>query len=242
LVIEDEIGRAGGLPETMSRTLRMRGPGGAWRGDCPRRGLLWVLAAAGASMTALAGCSPQGQDALPYADRIAAQREAKDEFFKSGADSPVTEEGRDEFLPLSYFAIDEEYVAAAVLAPSTGEPAIEMPTSTGQRRHMRRAGTLKFALKGQPLELTAFVEADDLAFTRLFVPFGDLTNGAETYPAGRYLDLTRMPSGIYQVDFNQAYTPYCYYNPVYDCPYPPAENRLKVPVRAGERTRPLGSS
>jgi hypothetical protein len=34
-----------------------------------------------------------------------------------------------------------------------------------------------------------------------------------------------------------AYQPYCFYDPRYDCPIPPAENRLTVPVRAGERMR-----
>ena len=45
---------------------------------------------------------------------------------------------------------------------------------------------------------------------RLFVPFADMTNGAETYAAGRYLDLDRTPTGLYDLDFNRAYHPYCY--------------------------------
>jgi uncharacterized protein (DUF1684 family) len=102
---------------------------------------------------------------------------------------------------------------------------------------MRRVGTLEFMLKGQPLRLSAFVELGAKDVDRLFVAFTDLTSGAETYPAGRYLDLDRNATGIYEIDFNLAYHPYCYYNPTYDCPYPPAENRLKVPVRAGERLR-----
>jgi hypothetical protein len=72
---------------------------------------------------------------------------------------------------------------------------------------------------------------------RLFVPFGDMTNGTETYAPGRYLDLERSATGLYEVDFNTAYHPYCYYNETYDCPYPPPENRLPLPVRAGERIR-----
>ena len=115
---------------------------------------------------------------------------------------------------------------------------MEMPTSTGQRRQMRRAGSLKFSIKGKPYSLTAFVEAEARDMNRLFVPFGDLTNGTETYPAGRYIDLVRTPTGLYEVDFNRAYHPYCFYNPTYDCPYPPAENRLPIPVRAGERAKP----
>ncbi len=194
-----------------------------------------LLAACGA--LAAAGCQPSVPPEVPYLDRIASLRQAKDQFFRDGADSPIPAAQRDEFLPLGYFTIDEHYKVPAQLTPSEREPAMEMPTSTGQRRQMRRAGTLRFSLKGQPLALTAFVEASDTSFTRLFVPFGDLTNGTETYPAGRYLDLTRTPTGIYEVDFNLAYHPYCYYNSTYDCPYPPAENRLQIPVRAGERTR-----
>ena len=100
---------------------------------------------------------------------------------------------------------------------------------------MRRAGTLEFMLKGQPLKLTAFVEP---GATTLFVPFSDLTSGTETYAAGRYLDLTPRSNNVYIVDFNLAFIPYCYYNYTYECPYPPAENRLKVPIRAGERMKP----
>src|SRR5262249_33765700 len=126
---------------------------------------------------------------------------------------------------------------AAVLKPSADRTIITMPTSVGAQRQMRRVGTLEFALKGQPLKLSAFVEVGAPDVNRLFVPFTDLTSGAETYPAGRYLDLDRNASGLYTIDFNAAYPPYCYYNPTFDCPYPPAENRLNVPVRAGERIK-----
>ena len=149
--------------------------------------------------------------------------------------SPVPEEKRASFPPLSYFAVDETYHTAAVLKPAQGGPTLDMPTSTGQIRKMRRVGTLSFTLKGQPMTLGAFVEADENDMRRLFVPFGDLTNGTETYPGGRYLDLDRTATSIYEVDFNRAYHPYCFINSTFDCPYPPAENRLKIPIRAGER-------
>ena len=38
-----------------------------------------------------------------------------------------------------------------------------------------------------------------------------------------------------ELDFNLAYNPYCAYNHDYSCPKPPAENRLTVPVAAGEQ-------
>jgi len=100
---------------------------------------------------------------------------------------------------------------------------------------MRRVGVLRFTLKGQRLDLSAFVEAGAPDTNRLFVPFADLTSGSETYGPGRYLDLDRTATGIYVIDFNRAYNPYCAYNARYDCPYPPAENRLAIAVHAGER-------
>ena len=112
-----------------------------------------------------------------------------------------------------------------------------MPTSTGKLRKMVRVGRLEFTLHGQPLTLGAFVEAGSPNLDRLFVPFTDQTSGKETYQAGRYLDLDRTPTGLYEIDFNRAYHPLCYYNPVYDCPYPPRENRLSVAIRAGERMK-----
>lgn len=184
---------------------------------------------------AVAACTPPQR---PYAETVQADRQAKDEAFLSAGDSPVLPADRGRFLPLAYYAIDESYRVPAVLTPYPGEPALEMPTSTGKRRQMRRAGQLKFAVKGQSLTLTAFVDAEDTAMQRLFVPFADQTNGTETYAAGRYLDLDRQSSTLYDLDFNRAYHPYCVYNAQYDCPYPPRENRLAVPVRSGERLKP----
>ena len=67
-------------------------------------------------------------------------------------------------------------------------------------------------MRGETLSLGAFVEAGASDLNRLFVPFTDLTSGSETYPAGRYLDLDLTRTGIYVIDFNRAYNPYCYYN------------------------------
>jgi hypothetical protein len=216
--------------------MRLFRPAGSYTAAARRApGLLLALILPATAF--LAGCRPNTEQARPYPERIAAVRADKDEYFRRGADSPVPPEKRAEMIPLAYFPLDEEYVASAQIAPSERSPSMEMPTSTGQRRQMRRAGSLRFAVKGRPHSLTAFVEADATDMNRLFVPFGDLTNGTETYAAGRYIDLTRTPTGLYEVDFNRAYHPYCYYNPTYDCPYPPAENRLPLPVRAGERTK-----
>jgi uncharacterized protein len=181
---------------------------------------------------ALAGCTAAP---LPYPDQIAAWHTEKDRFMRESGESPVPADKRAAFPGLSYFPTDPAYRVPAALQVAQGGVAVEMPTSTGQRRKMRRVGTLAFTLKGQPLSLGAFVEADQADTRRLFVPFGDLTNGVETYQGGRYLDLERTPTGVYDLDFNRAYHPFCLFNSSYDCPYPPPESRLKAPIRAGER-------
>lgn len=187
-----------------------------------------------------AACAACGSGAVPYADEINAWRAVKDQFMRESADSPALPEQRASFPPLTYFPVGREYRVPASLAVAASDAVLEIPTSNGQRRPHHRVGTLAFSLKGQPLTLTAFVEVGQQDMRRLFVPFGDLTNGTETYPGGRYLELERTATGIYDLDFNRAYHPFCYYNPAFDCPYPPRENRLAIPVRAGEKMGPGG--
>jgi uncharacterized protein (DUF1684 family) len=187
----------------------------------------------------VSACGPKEED---YPAKIAALRASKDESFRNEKDSPIPADKKKTLLPLAYFPIDESYAVPASLEPAAERTRIQVPTSTGKIRDIERVGTLKFTVKGQPLQLTAFLELDNPQANRLFVPFSDLTSGAETYPAGRYMELDPTPTGIYVVDFNIAYHPYCYYSPEYDCPYPPKENRLTIPIRAGERMQKADSS
>jgi uncharacterized protein (DUF1684 family) len=195
-----------------------------------------VVAALAMALAFCACSSKPPENGADYVARIAVARAEKDAEFKKNPD-PVPDNRKAELLPLAYFPIDPAYSVPAGLKPSTDDTVVPMPTSTGAQRQMRRAGTLEFMLKGRPMKLTAFIEVGAPDMNRLFVPFSDMTSGTETYPAGRYLDLDRSKTGVYVVDFNRAYHPYCYYNPTWDCPYPPSENRLKIPVRAGEKRK-----
>jgi uncharacterized protein len=204
------------------------------RPPCPA--WLLPLAAALSAMTLL-GCSPAPPDDDEHIlQEIASFREMKDKGF-AGNGSPVPEDRRKALLPLAYFPISLEYRVPAVLRAYPDRSTLEMPTSTGQLRTMVRVGRLDFTLRGQQLGLSAFVESGARNLDQLFVPFTDLTSGTETYPAGRYLGLERTRTGLYVIAFNRAYHPFCYYNPAYDCPYPPRENRLQIPVRGGERMK-----
>src|SRR5262249_57097617 len=109
----------------------------------------------------------------------------KDQFMRESGESPIPAGKRASFGPLPYFPIDQAYRVPAVLQPVPGGPAVEMPTSTGQKRKMRRVGTLAFTLQSQPLTLGPFVEATGTDVRRLFVPCWGLANGLETYQRRR---------------------------------------------------------
>lgn len=195
-----------------------------------------VLVLAGLAL--LAACSPGGPAGeARYIEGVRAARAAKDVMLAGSQESPIPPDKRTVFLPLRYFDIDPAFSVPASLeeAPAGQRPQLELQTSTKQRRRMERVGVLKFTLQGRRLQLGAFIEAGERP-DRLFVPFGDETNGSETYSGGRYLDIPRSPTGLYTVDFNRAFNPYCYYNPSYDCPFPPKESRLPLRILAGERT------
>jgi hypothetical protein len=194
-----------------------------------------IVVAAGVALAACnAGNPPPAESEGDYVSQILAARAALDDMYSKQPNKPVPPAKMNEFLPLKYFPPDPDYVVPASLNVSKERVIVEMPTSQGKIRQHERVGLLEFTLKGQPLTLGAFIEAG-AGLDRLFVPFSDMTSGTETYAAGRYLELDRTSSGVYTIDFNKAYNPYCYYNVEYDCPYPPRESRLPLPIRAGER-------
>jgi hypothetical protein len=200
----------------------------------PLRPILLLIVAGIALGACNAGNPPPADDEGDYVSQIQVARAAKDDAFRRQPNEPVPPGKVNDFLPLKYFPPDPGYVVPASLNPSKERIVVEMPTSQGKIRRHQRVGILEFTLKGQPLTLGAFVEAG-AGLNRLFVPFSDMTSGTETYAAGRYLELDSTASGVYTIDFNKAYNPYCYYNADFDCPYPPRESRLPLPIRAGER-------
>lgn len=192
--------------------------------------------------TALAACtSGPTLDDAPYVAQIQKDRADKDVFFRT-ADGPLPADKRASFAGLGYFPIDSSYNVPARLEVDTVDRStvLQLDTSTHQKRRVRRIGKLHFtlALKNTPpasFELTAFVEVDSPDAKRLFVPFTDVTSNNETYGGGRYLELNKTPTGLYDLDFNRAYHPFCVFNAGFECPVPPRENRLMTAIRAGEK-------
>lgn len=157
-------------------------------------------------------------------------RAEKDEFFKSHPQSPLTREQKREFTGLKYFPEDDSLRLEVKVERLNDPQPIVMQTTTGGVQEYFRHGRFKFLADGQEAELTIYRGEHGY-----FLPFVDSLMGVETYPAGRYLEPEELPGDRFFVDFNIAYNPSCAYNDAWSCPITPAENRLKVPVRAGEK-------
>jgi hypothetical protein len=159
-------------------------------------------------------------------------RKQKDAFFKNHPQSPLPPQDRAGFKGLVYYPVDENLNLMLEAEEFDEKDEIQMQTSTGDVRSYLRWGRVHFSVDDQPAELTLFYSPESGYF---FLPFMDATSGQETYGAGRYLEPHMVDETRVQVDFNLAYSPYCAYNENYSCPIPPAENRLKVRIEAGEK-------
>lgn len=163
---------------------------------------------------------------------LEAFRREKDDFLLTDPMSPLTQEGRNRFRGLAYFPVDHGLEFVVTPDPYDDPDVIAMPTSDGRIRPYERWAQIRFEVGGQPFTLTVYRDEES---GHLFLPFLDGTSGAETYGAGRYLELPVLEDGDLLLDFNYAYHPFCAYSPRYSCPLPPDENRLPIAIRAGER-------
>jgi uncharacterized protein (DUF1684 family) len=125
--------------------------------------------------------------------------------------------------------------------PAPGAFALELPNSGADTLAFSRIGRVSLPFPSGARSLSVFWMAGYAG--GLFIPFRDATNGTETYGAGRYLvdaaksaDLGGDPvTGTLILDFNFAFQPSCAFDPRWACPLAPPENRLELPIRAGER-------
>lgn len=164
------------------------------------------------------------------------QNELTTEFADS-IKSPLAPEDRKNFHGLDFFAPNPKYFVNAKFRRTKDEKPFEMKTSTSRLPVYVKYGEVTFLLEGREFKLNVY---QNVELTKkkefvdyLFLPFSDLTNGNETYIGGRYIDV-RIPKGdVLDIDFNQAYNPYCAYNHKYSCPIVPLENDLDIAIRAG---------
>lgn len=178
--------------------------------------------------------------AMPEREGWAHWRSVRDRLFREHPQSPLAASRRAQFRGIDCFSYDPALRFTVGMGPAVDREAIELEAG--------KDGTVTLL----PFALTIGLEA---ALGReltlywiegygggVFLPFGDATNGRESFAGGRYLldtiksaDLGSSPDGQLILDFNFAYYPSCAYSEAWVCPLSPIENRLPVAIRGGER-------
>ena len=149
---------------------------------------------------------------------------------------------RSQFDGLKLFAFDPNLVVEGSVVEGTvlrstvadalaAETTVAITNVMGFVETQPIAARLRLQVHGIECELVATPGANG----RLFVVFGDTTNGTETYGGGRFLDIEKPVGGRTTIDFNRATNPPCAFTAFATCPTPPAMNRLPLAIRAGER-------
>jgi len=174
---------------------------------------------------------------MSWQAQIEHEREQKDRYFGEDPRSPLPEAEQAAFDGLEYYPIDPDYRFELPLERYDEPEPVVVGTSTDGEQEYLAWGEFEFTVDGETVTLQAYKSDPDE--DRLWVPFRDATSGEETYGAGRYLDLEpehhRTDDGEWILDFNEAYNPTCAYSDRYECPLPPMENWLDVPIEAGEK-------
>jgi len=164
------------------------------------------------------------------------QKELNAEY-KDPEKSPLLKEDLAKFEALPFFEINEKFLVKARFKRSKRSKAFQMKTTTDRLPTYEKYGVASFEIDGKTYQLSiyqnhALREMEEYK-DYLFLPFGDATNGEESYGGGRFIDLKIPDSDEIIIDFNQAYNPLCAYNHKYSCPIPPDENKLTVRIEAG---------
>ena len=137
------------------------------------------------------------------------------------------------FHGLDYFPLEPKWKLVARFEAAAEPKEIPIPNALGFDEPILSPGHVVFTLDGVEHRLLAL---DDTGDGRLFLVFGDKTNGRETYGGGRFLYTDPPQGGRVELDFNRAYNPPCVFTPYATCPLPPRENRLPMRIEAGEKS------
>jgi len=142
---------------------------------------------------------------------------------------------------IDFYKPEHSWLVTGKVTLTPDEKEFELPTYSGKTRTYRKYATVSLEHKGTHFQLSLYqnlsIQKDTAYRDYLFLPFTDLTNGETSYEGGRYLDFSigDIRNETLYVDFNKCYNPYCAYSDGYNCPVPPADNRLQIEIPAGEK-------
>jgi uncharacterized protein (DUF1684 family) len=133
------------------------------------------------------------------------------------------------FAGLDYFPFAPQWRIEADWQAHPAGRTLLVANVLGELVEEPNPGAVEFEIDGRRFGLEAIDSDDDLFFV-----FADRTSGRETYGLGRFLYADWPIDGKVVLDFNRAYNPPCSFTEFSTCPLPPPENRLDVPIEAGE--------
>ena len=144
------------------------------------------------------------------------------------ADAPT----RLKFAGLDYWPADPSWrIEGRFVANPVGK-TLPIGDIVGTQSESPNPGAVEFERDGQTWRLQALGEPG----RELFFVFADGTSGHGSYAAGRFLEAAwPAADGKVVLDFNRAYNPPCVFTLFATCPLPPAENRIALPITAGEK-------
>jgi uncharacterized protein (DUF1684 family) len=142
-------------------------------------------------------------------------------------ESPI----RRDFTGVKWYPVEAKWQVTGTLTKFPEPRQLEVANVLGDVTDETSPGEVTVTLDGKTLKLLPLIEDG-----RLWFIFSDSLAGTENYRIRfLYADFPTGKSTHVTLDFNRAYNPPCAYNPYTTCPLPPPQNRLRIPVRAGER-------
>ncbi len=136
------------------------------------------------------------------------------------------------FRGINTFTLDRIWHVEARYERFDPPRVVEVSTAISTTQTVTIPGRVHFRIGDRDLTLDPF---EYPGVDELYLMFGDRTNGKTTYGGGRFLLVERPTGDDVVLDFNRAYNPPCAYSAFATCPIPRRENRLPIPVTAGEK-------
>lgn len=146
-------------------------------------------------------------------------------IYNDNSETLANFKGIDVYEPDSSFRFTADYV------PYNPPKLITIPSVIGTESVDTCYGSIQFEKDGNRYSLDPIRSGQNY-----FIVFADMTNGKETYGAGRFLYVKGpVVDGKVILDFNKSYNPPCAFTKFATCPLPPKDNYLKLEIKAGEK-------
>ncbi len=173
-----------------------------------------------------------------YTQKILTHRQTYKNEFLSDENSPLRKE---DTSYLQFYAPNPGYVVHGNFTRVIDTIGFAMQTHSGKIKTYFVYGYVTFSLEKKMHKLFIYqsksLQSKSGFEDYLFLPFTDKTNYRTTFGGGRYIDfkINDIQDNKLVLDFNNCYNPYCAYKEGYSCPIPPAENKLRIAIKAGEK-------